>query len=166
MLRLAASLVQGSEHPLAAAVVAAARARGLALGQAEKFDSSSGICVRGTVAGKALTLGNLALMQQLAVDVSPVADQAEALRQQAASVMHLVVDGQLAGLLAVSDPIKATTADALDTLRRAGLRVVMATGDGLTTARARDKAGRASSRNDLFSQEPAPQRADPLRQAS
>jgi Cu+-exporting ATPase len=136
VLRLAASLDQGSEHPLAMALVAAARDKGLALDKAEQFDSASGIGVRGTVVGKALALGNLALMQQLAVDASPLTDQAEALRQQGASVMHLVVDGRLAGLLAVSDPVKATTADALATLRQAGLRVVMATGDGLTTARA------------------------------
>ncbi|MBC7942141.1 MAG: heavy metal translocating P-type ATPase [Chitinophagaceae bacterium] len=136
VLRLAASLDQGSEHPLATALVAAARDKGLVLDKADQFDSASGIGVRGTVAGKALALGNLALMQQLVVDVSPLTDQAEALRQQGASVMHLVVDGQLAGLLAVSDPVKATTADALVSLRKAGLRVVMATGDGLTTARA------------------------------
>ncbi len=136
VLRLAASLDQGSEHPLAAAIVAAARERGLALDKPEQFDSESGIGVRGVVAAKALALGNTTLMQQLGVDVSALAAQAEALRGQGASVMHLAVDGQLAGLLAVSDPIKATTADALATLRAAGLRVVMATGDGLTTARA------------------------------
>lgn len=136
VLRLAASLDQGSEHPLATALVAAARDQGLALDKAEQFDAASGIGVRGTVAGKALALGNPALMEQLGVDVSALADQAEGLRQQGASVMHLVVDGRFAGLLAVSDPIKATTADALATLRKAGLRVVMATGDGLGTARA------------------------------
>ena len=136
VLRLAASLDQGSEHPLAMALVAAARDKAMVLDKCEQFDSASGIGVRGTVAGKALALGNLALMQQLAADVSSLADRAEALRHQGASVMHLVVDGHLAGLLAVSDPVKATTADALAILRKAGLRVVMATGDGLTTARA------------------------------
>ena len=136
VLRLAASLDQGSEHPLAAAIVAVARGRGLSLDKPEQFDSESGIGVRGRVAGKTLALGNTALMQQLGVDVAPLATQAEALRGQGASVMHLAVDGQLAGLLAVSDPIKATTADALAALRRSGLRIVMATGDGLTTARA------------------------------
>jgi Cu+-exporting ATPase len=136
VLRLAASLDQGSEHPLAAAIVAAARERGLALDKSEQFDSESGIGVRGTVAGKALALGNAALMEQLGVDVSSLAAQAEALRAQGASVMHLAADNKLVGLLAVSDPIKATTADALASLRAAGLRVVMATGDGLTTARA------------------------------
>ncbi|MDO9286697.1 MAG: heavy metal translocating P-type ATPase [Aquabacterium sp.] len=136
VLRLAASLDQGSEHPLAAAIVAAARERGLALDKPEQFDSESGIGVRGTIGGKALALGNTALMEQLGIDVSPLATRAEALRSQGASVMHLAVDQKLAGLLAVSDPIKATTADALTSLRAAGLRVVMATGDGLTTARA------------------------------
>jgi Cu+-exporting ATPase len=136
VLRLAASLDQGSEHPLATALVSSARDKGLGLDKAEQFDSASGIGVRGRVAGKALALGNPALMQQLAVDVSALADRAEALRQQGASVMHLGVDGRLAGLLAVSDPVKATTADALASLRKAGLRVVMATGDGLSTARA------------------------------
>ncbi len=132
----AASLDQGSEHPLAAAIVAAARERGLTLRKPEQFDSESGIGVRGTVGGKALALGNTALMQQLGVDVAPLAAQAEALRTQGASVMHLAVDTKLVGLLAVSDPVKSTTPDALASLRAAGLRVVMATGDGLTTARA------------------------------
>ncbi len=136
VLRLAASLDQGSEHPLAAAIVSAARERGLALDKPEQFDSGSGIGVRGTVGGKALALGNTALMEQLGVDVSPLTMQAEALRTQGASVMHLAADNKLVGLLAVSDPIKSTTADALASLRAAGLRVVMATGDGLTTARA------------------------------
>ena len=135
VLRLAASLDQGSEHPLAAAIVAAARQRGLALESPQQFDSASGIGVRGGVAGRALALGNAALMAQDGVDVTPLAAQAEALRGTGASVMHLAVDGRLAGLLAVSDPIKATTPDALAALRAAGLRVVMATGDGVTTAR-------------------------------
>ncbi len=136
VLRLAASLDQGSEHPLAAAIVAAAREKKLVLDKPEQFDSASGIGVRGTVSGQALALGNTALMQQLGIDVTPLAAQAETLRAEGASVMHLAVDGKLAGLLAVSDPVKATTAEALATLRKAGIRVVMATGDGLTTARA------------------------------
>ena len=136
VLRLAASLDQGSEHPLAAAIVTAARARNLALDKAEQFDSASGIGVQGVVAGKQLALGNMALMQQVGIDVAPLAVQAEALRAEGASVMHLAVDGRLAGLLAVSDPVKLTTAEALASLRKSGLRIVMATGDGLTTARA------------------------------
>jgi P-type Cu+ transporter len=136
VLRLAASLDQGSEHPLAAAIVNAARERGLALDKPEGFDSASGIGVRGGVAGKRLALGNATLMQQDGVDVAAVATQAETLRGQGASVMFLAVNGRLAGLLAVSDPVRATTADALAGLRRSGLRIVMATGDGLGTARA------------------------------
>ncbi|AOW13381.1 copper-transporting ATPase [Hydrogenophaga crassostreae] len=136
VLRLAASLDQGSEHPLAAAIVSAAREQGLDLSTPEQFDSESGIGVRGTVDGKALSLGNTALMDQLGVSVAALKAQAEELRSQGASVMHLAVDGQLAGLLAVSDPVKSTTPDALAALRKSGLRIIMATGDGLTTAKA------------------------------
>jgi Cu+-exporting ATPase len=136
VLRLAASLDQGSEHPLAGAIVAAAREQKLTLAKPEEFDSESGIGVRGSVEGKALALGNATLMDQLGVKVDTLKTQAEALRAEGASVMHLVVDAKLAGLLAVSDPVKATTPEALKALHDAGLRVVMATGDGLTTARA------------------------------
>ena len=136
VLRLAASLDQGSEHPLAVAIVAAARERGLTLSKPGHFDSESGIGVRGNVNGKALALGNAALMDQLGIGVAALTAQAEELRGQGASVMHLAVDGRLAGLLAVSDPIKTTSLDALTMLRKSGLRIVMATGDGLTTARA------------------------------
>ena len=136
VLRLAASLDQGSEHPLAAAIVAAARARQLRLDAPEQFDAASGIGVRGQVAGKQLALGNTAWMAQLGIDVAAIAGPAEALRAEGASVMHLAVDQRLAGILAVSDPVKATTAAALALLRDAGIRVIMATGDGLTTARA------------------------------
>jgi Cu+-exporting ATPase len=134
VLRLAASLDQGSEHPLAAAIVSAARERKLELDKPENFESSSGIGVRGEVGGRHLALGNTSLMQQLNISVGVLKEQAESLRKEGASVMHLAVDGKLAGLLAVSDPIKASTREALDTLRAAGLRVIMATGDGLTTA--------------------------------
>jgi Cu+-exporting ATPase len=136
VLRLAASLDQGSEHPLADAIVQAARSRGLVLEKPEKFESASGIGVSGIVAGQSLALGNTTLMQQKGVSVESLVPQAEALRAEGASVMHLAVDGKLAGLLAVSDPIKASTPEALTTLKAAGLRIVMATGDGLTTAKA------------------------------
>ncbi len=135
VLRLAASIDQGSEHPLAMAIVAAARAQGLTLSKPEQFDSSSGIGVRGLVSQKAIALGNVTFLETFQVDVSALASSAEQLRSTGASVMHLAVDGKLAGLLAVSDPIKATTQEALNTLRNAGLRIIMATGDGLTTAR-------------------------------
>ncbi len=136
VLRLAASLDQGSEHPLADAIVRAARERGLVLDKAEAFESSSGIGVRGRVAGQDLSLGNTTLMNQLGIDVDGLRAQAETLREEGASVMHLSVDGRLMGLLAVSDAVKASTPEAIATLKRSGLRVVMATGDGLTTARA------------------------------
>ena len=136
VLRLAASLDQGSEHPLAEAIVRAARDRGLTLDKPESFESDSGIGVHGRVAGKALALGNTALMAQAGVSVEPLVPDAEALRKEGASVMHLAADGRLLGLIAVSDPIKATTAEALGALRARGLRVVMATGDGHTTAQA------------------------------
>jgi Cu+-exporting ATPase len=135
VLRLAASIDQGSEHPLAAAIVRAATERGLKLDSPESFESSTGIGVRGTVVGKAVALGNAALMSSVGIAVDAMTAQAEALRQQGASVMYLAVAGQLAGLLAVSDPVKATTAEALDTLKALGIRTVMATGDGATTAR-------------------------------
>jgi Cu+-exporting ATPase len=135
VLRLAASLDQGSEHPLADAIVRAARERGLSLDKPESFESSSGIGVRGQLAGRRLALGNTALMTQLGVAVESLKVQAEALRSEGASVMYLAADGVLLGLLAVSDPVKASTPEALAVLKRAGLRIVMATGDGLTTAR-------------------------------
>ncbi|MYM89313.1 heavy metal translocating P-type ATPase [Rugamonas sp. FT82W] len=135
VLRLAASLDQGSEHPLADAIVRAARERKLTLDKPDTFESASGIGVRGTVGGKAVALGNTALMDQLGIDVQSLRSNAEALRTEGASVMHLAVDGAFAGLLAVSDPIKASTREALDALTTAGIRVVMATGDGVTTAR-------------------------------
>ena len=136
VLRLAASLDQGSEHPLADAIVRAARDKGLSLTKADDFESGSGIGVRGTVEGKHLVLGNTALMQQENVATDALKADAERLRSEGGSVMHLAVDGRLAGILAVTDLIKATTADAIKTLHDSGLRIVMATGDGLTTAKA------------------------------
>lgn len=135
VLRLAASLDQGSEHPLAHAIVNAARERGLALGAVDDFESGSGIGVRGLVDGKRLALGNTALMQQENVGVAAMADTAQSLRAKGASVMFLAVDGRLTGLLAVSDPIKESTPEAVRDLRKAGIRVIMATGDGVATAR-------------------------------
>ncbi|WP_454726981.1 MULTISPECIES: heavy metal translocating P-type ATPase [Cupriavidus] len=134
VLGLAASLDQGSEHPLAAAIVAAARERGLALEKAEGFESGTGIGVRGVVGGRRLALGNTVLMQTEGVSTDLLANDADALRARGASVMHLAVDGVLAGILAVSDPVKSTTPEALARLREEGIRVVMATGDGVATA--------------------------------
>jgi len=136
VLRLAASLDQGSEHPLAESIVRAAREKGMKLDKPENFESGSGIGVRGQMNGRQLALGNATLMQQMGVDVSPLVAQAEALRAEGSSVMHLAADGRLMGLLAVSDPVKQSTPEALAALKASGLRIVMATGDGLTTAKA------------------------------
>jgi len=136
VLRLSASLDQGSEHPLAHAIVTAALERGLVLSKANEFESSTGIGVRGTVDGRQLALGNTTLMTQIGVPIEVLKSQAETMRTEGASVMLLAVDGQLAGLLAVSDPIKVSTIEALTKIKSFGIRVIMATGDGLTTAKA------------------------------
>lgn len=135
VLQTAASIDQGSEHPLAHAIVAEARKHGLKLDKPDTFESSSGIGVRGTVSGRRIALGNTALMETENVAWHVLASQAETLRSEGASVMYLASDGRLLGIVAVSDPVKATTREALETLREAGLTVVMATGDGLTTAK-------------------------------
>ena len=136
VLRIAASLDQGSEHPLAQAIVTEARRRNLALQTPETFDSGTGIGVSGRVGGRDVLIGNTALMDSGGVAWRQLADAAESLRSRGASVMFVAVDRQLAGIVAVSDPIKATSRDAIDRLHREGVRVVMATGDGWTTARA------------------------------
>jgi Cu+-exporting ATPase len=136
VLATAASLDQGSEHPLAAAIVAAARSRQLTLATPDDFESASGIGVRGRVNGQRIALGNTALMTQDGIDVSALSAAAEDLRLQGASVMYLAREGQLLGLLAVADPVKATTPEAVAALKASGLRLIMATGDGLTTAKA------------------------------
>ncbi len=140
ILRLAASLDQASEHPLAAAIVAEAKNRKLSLANADGFESESGIGVRGSVEGKAIAMGNATLMESLQVPTSPLLASAEERREAGASVMFLAVDGRLAGLISVADPIKDTTSGALDELRACGIEVIMATGDGTTTAKAVGKA--------------------------
>lgn len=139
-LRLAASLDQGSEHPLAAAIVAEAKLRQLPLAPATDFESESGIGVSGRVEGKLITLGNPVLMATHGIDLSSLQAHAEERRDTGASVMFLAVDGRLAGMISVADPIKDTTLKALEELRASGLRVIMATGDGATTARSVGKA--------------------------
>ncbi|MEN1993051.1 MULTISPECIES: heavy metal translocating P-type ATPase [Stenotrophomonas] len=136
ILQWAASLDQGSEHPLAAAIVAEAKARRMTLTAVADFDSLTGMGVQGVVDGKALLLGNTALMDEHGIALEALREGAAQLRSTAASVMYLAVDGQLGGLLAVADPIKASTAEAITHLHRDGLRIVMATGDGTATAEA------------------------------
>lgn len=136
VLRIAATLDQGSEHPLAHAIVTEARLRQLTMDKPEKFESVSGIGVRGQVANRLVLLGNTALMDEEQIPWREMVDQAEALRKEGASVMYLSVDHNLAGMIAVSDPIKLSAAEALAELKLAGIRVIMATGDGVTTAQA------------------------------
>ncbi len=136
VLRMAASIDQGSEHPLARAIVDQAVKSKLLLGKPASFESSSGIGVRGELGGQHIALGNTALMDDEKVDWSGLAAQAEEMRAQGASVMYLAADRRLVGVIAVSDPIKPSSLAALDALRNAGLAVIMATGDGETTARA------------------------------
>ena len=136
LLQLAASLDAGSEHPLAQAIVAEARRRGLALSKADSFESGTGLGVQGRVGGRAVALGSAALMRDLDIPLDTLAEDAARLRGEGASVMFLAADGVLAGLLAVADPLKASTREALDALRHSGLRIVMATGDAGATAEA------------------------------
>ena len=136
VLRIAASLDAGSEHPLADAIVAEARRRGLPLSKAGDFSSSTGIGVRGSVDGKRVALGNTAMMKESGTDASPLRVRAEGLRAEGATVVFLAVDGKLAGLVAVADPVKDSTPEAIRALRESGIRILMATGDGLTTAKA------------------------------
>ena len=136
VLRWAASLDQASEHPLARSIVNAARERGLVLDKVEHFEATAGFGVRGTVGGKHLALGNAALMARDNVTTVALLAAAEALRADGASVMYLAIEGQPGGILAVSDPIKPSTAEALQSLKAAGLRVIMASGDAATSARA------------------------------
>jgi Cu+-exporting ATPase len=136
LLRLAASLERSSEHPLAAAIVAGAEERGIRLVDAVAFDSITGKGVRGEVEGKSVLLGNRALLDEFKIDAGDLAAKAEELRGDSQTVMFVVVDGRLAGLLGVADPIKATTPDAIKQLHAEGIRIVMLTGDSRTTAEA------------------------------
>ena len=136
LLQLAASLERGSEHPLAAAIVAGAQARGVQLSDVEDFQSRTGKGVVGTVRGRRVALGNRALLEELTVDLKGLTEQAEALRREGQTVMFVAVDGRAAGLLGVADPIKSSTHEAVQQLREEGVHLVMLTGDSRTTAEA------------------------------
>ncbi len=140
VLRLAASLEQGSEHPLAEAIVAEARRRGLELHKAGDFESLTGQGVRGLIDGRRVALGNGDLMRAEGADPSALAEEADRLRADGAGVMYAAVDGRLAAALAVADPIKATSRPALNALRAGGIRIVMASGDAQETAAAVGRA--------------------------
>ncbi|MFI4964326.1 MAG: heavy metal translocating P-type ATPase [Caulobacterales bacterium] len=133
-LRLAASLERGSEHPLADAILRAAKDRGLQLSEAADFDSPAGRGVTGVVDGKKILLGGAPLMAAHGVDLTPLLAQADALRQDGTTAVFAAVDGRLAGVLGIADPIKATTAEAVRALQADGVRLVMMTGDNRATA--------------------------------
>lgn len=136
LLRLAATLENSSEHPLALAIVNAARERDVPIGNAQDFDSPVGKGVTGKVDGHAIILGSHRIMEEEQIDVSSMTHKAEELRDEGATVIFMAMDGQVAGLFAIADPIKATTPDAVKALVEAGIRVVMLTGDNKTTAHA------------------------------
>ena len=134
ILRLAASLERGSQHPIAAAILAAAKQRGIAPAPVAGFDAPSGKGVAGTVEGKPLLLGTAAFLAAQSVDAAAADAKADRLRESGATVVLLAVDGRAEGILAVSDPVKETTPEALKQLRQSGLRLVMLTGDNKRTA--------------------------------
>ena len=139
LLRLAASLEQGSEHPLATAIVRAAKDRNLALAEADAFDSPAGKGVTGAVDGRKAALGNRAMMETAGIDVAALAalaGLADELRNDGATAIFAALDGKACGVIAIADPIKSTTPDAVRALKTAGVRVVMLTGDNRTTAEA------------------------------
>jgi Cu+-exporting ATPase len=136
VLRLAATLERGSEHPLAAAVVTGAQERGLKLGETREFRSHTGEGVMGLVDGKTVALGNPRLFAELKVDLDALANKADELRRDGQIVTFVLVDGRACGLLAVTDPIKKTTPEAIRVLQKDGIRIVMLTGDTHTTAEA------------------------------
>jgi Cu+-exporting ATPase len=136
LLRLAAGVERASEHPLALAVVAAARDKEIALPEVAEFDSPTGKGALGTVDGKRITLGNARFLSERGIDVSALERRADELRQDGATAIFIGIDKQVAGILAIADAIKATTAEAIAALRKEGIRVVMLTGDNRTTAEA------------------------------
>jgi Cu+-exporting ATPase len=136
LLRVAASLERGSEHPLAAAIAEGAAARGIRPAPAEEFRAHPGRGITGRVDGRAAALGNAAWLESLGIALGPLAERAEALRAEGKSVVFAAQDGRAAGLIAVADPVKATSGEAVRGLRGEGLRLVMLTGDGSATARA------------------------------
>jgi Cu+-exporting ATPase len=136
ILRLAASLENASEHPLAAAIVNEAKERSIALASVGDFDSPTGKGVMGKVAGHAVALGNARFLAELGADASALQGEADALRRDGATAIFVAVDGRAAGVLAIADPIKETTPEAIATLHRLGIHVVMLTGDNRTTAEA------------------------------
>ncbi len=136
LLQLVAAVERSSQHPLGAAIVAAAEAKGLAIGEVTDFDAPTGKGVIGTVAGKQVAIGKPAWLAELGADVTGLADAADRHRRDGATAVLVVIDGKAAGVIAVADPVKASTAEALAALRTAGVKVIMLTGDNRVTAEA------------------------------
>jgi Cu+-exporting ATPase len=136
VLRLAASVERASEHPLAIAIVRAAEGRGISTARVNDFDSPTGKGVLGKVEGKRITIGNATFLAELGVDVAVLSAQAEELRKEGATAIFMAVDGTVAGVLAIADPVKPSTSEALTDLKAEGIHVVMLTGDNWTTAKA------------------------------
>jgi len=136
LLRLSASLERGSEHPLAASIVTAAKERGLPIAEAANFDSPTGKGVVGTVEGRKIALGNPKLFADLNIEIESLKPRAGELRRDGATVIFAAVDGKAAGIIAIADPVKATTPEAIQALKAAGIMIVMLTGDNRTTAEA------------------------------
>jgi Cu+-exporting ATPase len=134
VLRIAASVERASEHPLARAVVESAAARGIAPSDVADFDAPTGKGVTGTVAGRKVVLGNARFLAGVGISAAALESEAEGLRREGATVIYLALDGRAAGIIAIADPVKATTADTLKALEADGVRVVMLTGDNKTTA--------------------------------
>ena len=135
LLALTAAVEARSEHPLAHAIVSAAQTRKLTLGEPDSFEAQVGAGISAVVGGRAIVIGNTAQMQRIGVDPAPLNDAAESRRREGAGVMLIAVDGKLAGLVAVADPIRANAREAIEALRKQGLRVIMLTGDNPTTAK-------------------------------
>ena len=136
LLGLAASLERGSEHPLADALVEGARRRGVEIVEASEFDALTGKGVKGVVSGRTMAIGNAMLMRELGIETGALAARADTMRADGKSAMFVAVDGRAAGIVAVADPIKETTAAAIRALHESGMRIIMATGDNERTARA------------------------------
>jgi Cu+-exporting ATPase len=160
LVRLAASLERGSEHPLAAAILAGAKERGAQLGKLDEFRSIAGSGVIGRVDGRSVAVGNQRLLEGLAVDLAPWAERAESLRRDGQTVIFVAIEARLGGLLGVADPIKASTPEAIQALHADGIHIVMLTGDSRATAEA---VARKLGIDDFFAEVPPDQKAQKVK---
>jgi Cu+-exporting ATPase len=161
VLRLAASLEKASEHPLAAAIVAGAQARGLQLAKDQGFQSYTGKGIFGVVEGKRVALGNAMLFDDMKIDASALRDRAEQLRADGQTVMFVAIEKQLAGLIGVADPVKASTVEAIQQLHADGIRLVMLTGDSKATA---DAVARKLGMDEVYAEVLPSQKGEVIKQ--